>query len=332
MRKKNRTNSYLNPMACVVFIVFVVLGVAQGAIAAEWPTKPITIVVPSSPGGGIDTAARVTAPMIEKNLPRKGDVIVKNITGASHKIGLMEVLRAKPDGYTVNIIDPLDITVLQVGGALKGMDISKINWLGCVDSLTYCLVVGAKSGFKTPQDMKGKPVRFACSGASNTFSIAVLARALGVDARLIAFDGSSPGAIAAMQGDVDAIFNSWASQQRFVRASEGKLVPMFLCEKTPEVKDIPTAKELGVTFEEAMIPLLKYSHVLYGPPNLPPEVRKAWDDTLNRTFKDPEWAARMNKAGFTPAGFTGEKMATFIKEGFQATEKYKDIVAQIGVK
>ena len=73
---------------------------------------------------------------------------MKNVPGASQKVGLMETLRSKPDGYTVDIIDPLDVTVLQTGGQLKGVDTMKINWLGTVDNLAYLLVVGNKSGFR----------------------------------------------------------------------------------------------------------------------------------------------------------------------------------------
>ena len=138
MRKTARNGTALHAALGVAVALACLVGLCP-AHAQEWPAKDITLIVKTTPGGGLDVVARATAPFIEKHLPRKVNVIVKNVPGASQKVGLMETLRSKPDGYTVDIIDPLDVTVLQTGGQLKGVDTMKINWLGTVDNLTYLL-------------------------------------------------------------------------------------------------------------------------------------------------------------------------------------------------
>ena len=331
MRKRVRT---ILKSVMVAVVLFVVLGLAVAlhpAWAAEWPTKEITLVVPYAAGGGYDVVARASAPYIEKHLPKKVSVVVKNVPGAGGKIGLIEMSRSKPDGYTIAVLDPADIAVLEVGGQLKEVDISKLTWLGRLDKLPDLWATGVKSGFKTPADFKGKPTRIAGIGPGTTFRTVVVAKALGCDFRVVNYDGSNPAAVATAQGDIDAFMVNWVSVMRMVRANEGKLIPMFVAaqERVPQIKDIPSAKDLGVTVDDSV---LGYAHILAAPSNLPPDIKKMWEETLMNVFKDPEWDAQMNKAGYPPSGLTGDRMAAGVKQTLESTEKFKDIITNLGIK
>jgi tripartite-type tricarboxylate transporter receptor subunit TctC len=211
-----------------VFVVLPVAGALSPANGADWPEKDITLIVPYAAGGGYDVVARATAPHVEKSLPKKANVVVKNVPGAGGKIGFMEMVRSKPDGCTIAVLDPADVAVLQVSGQLEGVDILKLSWLGRLDKLPDLLTVSAKSNFKTPGDMKARPVRFAGIGPGVTFRSAVIARAMGVDARFISYDGTSPASIATMQGDIDAFVVNWVSATRMIETSEGKLSALFV--------------------------------------------------------------------------------------------------------
>ena len=83
----------------------IAMGLASPAFAAGYPDKDITLVVPFSPGGGFDTYARLIAPFLEKHLPNKVHVIVKNEPGAGGRKGLTDVYRSKPDGYKLVIVN-----------------------------------------------------------------------------------------------------------------------------------------------------------------------------------------------------------------------------------
>ena len=326
--------SHIAGKAVVVACMAVALGVmamASTAPAADWPTKDITLVVPYAAGGGYDLVARASAPFIAKHLGKKFTVVVKNVPGAGGKIGLIEMVRSKPDGHTVAVVDPADIAVLEVAGQMKEIEITKLSWLGRLDRLPDLMVVGVKSGYKTPADMKGKPVRFAGIGAGVTFRTAVIAKAIGCDPRFISYDGTSPASIATMQGDIDSFVVNWVSSMRMVRANEGKLLPFFVAasERVADIKNVPCAKDYGLTLEESV---LGYSHILVGPPNLPQDIRKAWEETLSAVFKDPEWAAQMNKAGYPPSGLIGEKMVSAVKATLDSTQKFKDTIAHLGIK
>jgi tripartite-type tricarboxylate transporter receptor subunit TctC len=328
--RKNARN--FNLVCFTTFWVMVVLSFGQPAAhGAEWPAKDITLIVPYAAGGGYDLVARASAPYIEKHLPKKASVVVKNVPGAGGKIGLIEMVRSRPDGHTIAVVDPADVAVLQVGGQLKEIDLIKLSWLGRLDKLPDLLTVGVKAGFKTPSDMKGKTVRFAAIGPGVTFRSAVVAKGIGCEPRFVSYDGTSPASIATMQGDIDAFMVNWVSSMRMVRANEGKLIPMFVAasERVSQNKEVPCSKELGINLEESV---LGYSHILVGPPNLSPEVKKAWEDTLNKIFNDPDWAAQMNKAGYPPSGLSGEALMSGVTATLSATGKFKDVISNLGIK
>jgi tripartite-type tricarboxylate transporter receptor subunit TctC len=331
MKKMARMFGEAAAVATMVFVVVAVTGISRPATAAEWPTKDITLVVPYAAGGGYDLVARASAPFIAKHLGKKFSVVVKNVPGAGGKIGLIEMVRSKPDGYTIAVVDPADVAVLEVAGQMKEIDIAKLSWLGRLDKLPDLMVVGVKSGYKTPADMKGKPIRFAGIGAGVTFRTAVIAKAIGCDPRFISYDGTSPASIATMQGDIDAFVVNWVSSMRMVRANEGKLIPFFVAasERIADIKNVPCAKDYGLNLEESV---LGYSHILVAPPNLPQEIKKAWEDTLTAVFKDPEWAAQMNKVGYPPSGLIGDRMVSAVKATLDSTQKFKDTIAHLGIK
>ena len=64
----------------------------------------------------------------------------------------------------------------------------------------------------------------------------------------------------------------------------------------------------------------------------PPELKKGWEDTLNKIFNDPDWSAQMNKAGYPPSGLAGENLAAGVTATLSATGKFKEIISSLGIK
>ncbi|NMB16188.1 MAG: tripartite tricarboxylate transporter substrate binding protein, partial [Firmicutes bacterium] len=87
----------LSKLGCALLAVVLVLGVTFGAFASDWPSKPITMVIGWSAGGGSDVTARLVFPYVEKILGQK--IIIVNKPGAGGEISFSELARSKPDGY-----------------------------------------------------------------------------------------------------------------------------------------------------------------------------------------------------------------------------------------
>lgn len=296
--------------------------------AAEWPSRNITIIVAYNPGGGFDLVARLTAPFMEKYLPRKVSVVVKNVPGGGTRIGTRELVKAKPDGLTISIFDPVSVAVMQVGGNLEWLDIKKLSWLAQLDNLADLTVVGPKTGFKDPKDLKGKTVRFAGQDDATIFRSAVVARSLGATPVFVRYSGTGEAVMASLRGDLDALSLSWSSGMRQVKTSEDKMIPLLLSSPVPGL-NVPSGKDVGIEVDEIV---MDHPHTMAAPPGLPPDIRRMWEDTFSKIFKDPEWSAKMDKLGYPASPMIGkDKLDAQIATIMGRMDKYKDLISGLGL-
>ncbi len=116
------------------FVIIILSGViASKAIAqSSFPSKVITFIVPTSPGGGFDTFSRMVIPYLRKYLPHPVNIVVKNIPGGDWNIGITKMYRSKPDGYTIGLINLPGNAINQMLGTAK-YDLTKIT---CLANLT----------------------------------------------------------------------------------------------------------------------------------------------------------------------------------------------------
>ena len=299
-------------------------GRATTAFAApEWPSKTITIIVAYNPGGGFDVVSRLAVPFIEKYLPKKVSVIVKNVPGAGTRTGTRELVKAKPDGLTIGIFDPVNVGVMEVGGKLEWLDTRKLSWLAQLDNLPDMCLVGPKTGFKHPNDMKGKTVRFFGTDDATIFRSAVVARSLGVTPLFVRYGGTGEAVLASLRGDLDAFSLSWSSGLRQVKATDNQLLPLLVSSRVPGL-NVPSAQEFGIKVDEI---LMDHPHILAAPPGLSPAIRSLWEETFTKVFKDPEWSAKMDKLGYPASPLLGkDKLDAIIAAIMAGIERNKDIL------
>ncbi|MCL5046636.1 MAG: tripartite tricarboxylate transporter substrate binding protein [Actinobacteria bacterium] len=292
--------------------------------AAKWPKRDITIIVPYKPGGGYDLTARIAAPLLSKYLPEKVNVIVQNVPGAGGKVGTLQTLNSKPDGYTLGIQDPLPLAIMGREGDLGSLDPRSITYLGQLDASPSLMVVGAGSGFKRPADMRGKPVRFGVT-TDTTMGSRALAEALGAKATLVTYDGLPEACLAAARGDVDAVVNIFGTVNKQVNALQGKLVPFLIVggDRMPALPETPAAKESGLKLEDAAFTL---RHVIVGPPNLPKDVVEILTAAIDKVVHDPDFVAGMKKAGYPPVPLTAAEMQKAVDQALAAVEKYHEFI------
>ncbi len=296
------------------------------AAGAEWPSKNITIIVPFPPGGGFDLVSRIIAPFIQKYLPKRVSVIVKNVPGAGARIGVRELVKSTPDGLTIGINDLTGIALMELGAKLEWLDVKKVSWLARVDNLADMLVVGPKTGFKHPNDMKGKIVRIAAPDDGGVMRGGVLARNLGATPQFVRYSGTGEAMLAMARGDCDAVAISWSSGMLLTKASENK--PLFVCSKVPGL-NVPSAQELGVEVDDIIV---AHTHLLAAPPGLPPEIRIMWEEVFSKVFKDPDWSEKMNKVGYPPAPLLGkDKLDNLITDYMNRMNKYQDIISTLSL-
>ena len=168
----------------------------QQAAAPTWPAKDITLIVPFKPGGGYDLQARIIAPFLEKYLPLKVNVVVKNVDGAGGKIGATELSKAKPDGYTIGIMGREAVAFMRANKELHWIP-ATWTWLGQVSSDPLVVAIPTAGKFKTLADMKGQDIRFGVTSEMLPSAV-VMGQAIGMKPRPVLFGGSGDAILAAI--------------------------------------------------------------------------------------------------------------------------------------
>ncbi|WP_134704152.1 tripartite tricarboxylate transporter substrate binding protein [Ammoniphilus sp. YIM 78166] len=257
--------------------------------AVNYPTKEIKLVVPYSPGGGFDTSARLVAPFMEKYLPNSVSVIVDNKPGGQGNIGLGDVYKAKPDGYTIGIINLPGNVVKQIQGDAS-YDVTKFEYIGRITDTIYVAAASKKSGFKTLDDLKNaKAINAGITNISSSdgLGVVVTAEKLGFDVKTIPHEGSTEAVLSAVRGDVDWIQFPMESIRASVIDSK-ELVPLWVYskERHPDLPDVPTIVELGYG---ELLDTVSGHRVLIASPETPQEVLTILRDAFQKVVQDPEY-------------------------------------------
>lgn len=294
---------------------------SAGMVLADYPTKPITMVIPYSAGGGTDVLARALQPALEKSLGQT--IVVSNLPGGGGILGFTKVANAKPDGYTVTI--PNNVIFATEGMGNATYKYTDFSYLGNVLTEDYLVAVRADGPWQSwndlVEDMQAHPnkVKFGFSGFGGSTHVAseLLADVAGYKAKQIPHDGSSKAVLAAMGGHIDALMLNLGDLSSGLKS--GKLRPLVsLGEKRlAEYPNVPTLQEQGIDFE------LTNWRGIAAPAGVDDEVRAAWSKAIGEATQDPEFrkliAAQGGEVDFVSPGETLDKRMTGLAESFIKT-------------
>ena len=318
-------------------------GCAQPAQAppAEKPFfegKTLTIIVPNSPGGSHDTAARTLAPYIEKYSGAK-NVLVVNKRGGGGILGMNEIWHTKGDGETIMFASAIThlLSFIAKDPALE-FDPTKTTWLARAINKPLILTVGTKSGIKNAEDLKNlkRPYVYPAVGLDDDFyTMNVIADSLGIDLKIVTgFAGESEIQVAQVQGTVDGLFTSFEKARSLVK--EGDLIPIMVLgkERVSGIADypegLPTVLEVvgdgpGRAAMEDIVEIYELYESFWGPPNMDPKATQAWYGILDKVFADAEAMDKIVKLGGTPAYIPGPELTKLIPELMNSATAFKAI-------
>lgn len=282
--------------------IIVALGVAcalplvAGEAQAAFPDKDITWIVPYAPGGGFDAWSRQIAATMQKHLPQGVNVVVRNVTGAGGRTGSIQLYRAKPDGYTVGLLDVAGLLPYQkaVGADKAGFDIEKYVWIGRVATEPWVFLVAAKSPLKSLADLKArKDLSWGIEGPGSTkwlFSI-IEARELGLPMRFVSgYGGTGEMIPASLRGDFEVWTNAGPAHIPYVNSGDLRALIQFGDKRMSAFPDVPTAKELGHDLVAEILRLLA------APPGTPAGAARTLEAAFLKAMNDPEFKAWVEKS------------------------------------
>jgi len=311
-------NRFIRTVAASVTAVCALAPLTAVQAQANYPDKPVTVVVPFPPGGASDAVARVMTQHMSEKLGQS--FVIDNKPGATGTIGAAQVKRAPADGYTL-LFSSLGTFVI-APHLLKGVPYdatTDFDYISVPVQAPNVLVTGPAQSAKTLAEvialLKASPgkVSFASSGngSSDHLSAEMFWQQSGTQGVHIPYKGGGPAINDLLGGQVDFSFQNVNSVLSQIKA--GKLRPIAVTgdKRSPVLPDVPTLAESGVKGAEV------YSWQGFAAPKgLPPAVKKKLSDASIAAMQDPAIRKRMEEQGLEIVANTPEQMAAFQRVEF----------------
>ena len=320
--------------ACKLLVTAVALWLSAltvPALASDFPTRAIQIVVPFPPGESADYFARS---VFNRLAPVTGQpMVVENKAGAGGIIGAKAVINAAPDGYTVlvsavaSVLVPPNLSTPPAFDALR--DLTPVTGIGTVPAV---LVVRPSLGIKTLAELldyaKANPgkLNLATSGAGTISHLTgeLLMRETGIKIVPVHYRGAPPAVTDLLGGHADIMFSDAPFFLEHIAA--GKLTPLAVgtLQRSPSLPNVATTAELG---HPSIIASNTYS--LFGPPKMPAEIVNKLNELVLKELNSAEVRAAFATQAATPAGATP---AAFVAQIQYEADRWLPIVKAAGIK
>jgi len=286
----------------------------SGLALAQYPTKPIRLVVGFPPGGSSDAVSRILAQALSQSLGQA--VVVENKPGADGAIGAEAVMKSAPDGYTL---------MYGTASAMTGAPaLRKVPPYDPVADFTPISLVGSASNFlfvhpsiaaKTLSEMIGyaranpDKLNFGGPNPQAFLLTSQIMKQAGIRMVHVPYKGEGPNLLDLVAGRVQVGFISVTSALTFVKDGRLRVVAVALDQRAPLAPDVPTLAEAGM-------PNVKVQHFggVYGPAKMPREIVERLSRETNSLLNLPDVRDQLQRQGYLIKGSSPEGLAAITKE------------------
>jgi len=305
----------------LLLLSFTAVALMLGAAHAQYPSRPITLVVPYTAGSDADLSARNLAEHAARYL--SGRILVMNQPGASGAIGTQAVRNAAPDGHTLLLARTASVVILPATDSKTPYQWSDFTLLSTLEVNPIVCAVRADSPYGTMRGLvdgirkqPGK-LNFATVGAGTiqNFGPQYLFTLVGLpkDAAVgIPYKGSGELIAALLGGDVQFACSNLGTLLGHFRSGTLRALMTTMPAPLKDLPDVPTARKLGW---REMENLVGWS-ALAGPRELPGEVVERWNKVMAQLARDPDWIAGNEKLGGVPAVRSPQETEAFVRNQF----------------
>jgi tripartite-type tricarboxylate transporter receptor subunit TctC len=279
-------------------------GVAWSQSIKDYPAKPVTLIVPYKAGGGTDIGARIFTKYAEKILGKP--IIIKNIDGGGGEVGVSQMSRAKPDGYTIGGFNSANVilTLMRKASYHPVNDIAPVC-LAVSDPRLFA-VRADDQRFKDANDFKNyakqhpNKLTIGTSGAGTSGHLSILAlnKAAGVEARPVHFGGAGESKAAFLGGHIDSIAQTYGEVLQMLKEKKARVIAVATEKRMKELPGVPTFKEIGVNL------VISSNRGYAAPKGTPPEIISKLAAAFRQASEDPDYLKEMENMGL-PVEFLG---------------------------
>ena len=302
---------------------------AVSALSQPYPSRPVRIVVPLSPGGFADTPARMLAPRLSDQLGRS--FFVENKPGAGGTIGADFVAKSPADGYTLLLTGTPHVISAHLYKKLPYDALKDFTHIALIASGPYALVVNTQ---KVPANSvrelialaKAQPgkIDYASSGNGSAQHLvsALFNSMAGIELNHVPYKGSGPAMQDLVAGQVGVSFAGIPNVLSHVRAGRLRALAVSTPKRWSELPEIPTVAEAGVPGYEATLWLN-----ISGPAGLPADIVQRLNSEITKALQDPEVQKNFRSAGVDPTSMGPQELERFMRAEY---DKWGKVVKDTG--
>jgi len=297
--------------------------------AAQYPAKPIRMVIHFPVGGSTDLVARVLAQAMGESLGQP--VVVENKLGADGAIAAAQVMQAPPDGYTIFIAT--NTPMMQVPLLQKNPPydpVSAFTPISLVGRYTFVLVstpsLPAKNMAEFIAYARANPgkLNFATYSGASQLAYAQIVKTANVDMLRVPYKGEAPSVTDILGGQIHAVFATPTSTLAHIRDGKLRAYAVTTPTRSPLLPEVPTTIEAGLP------PIsVEFFAALFGPAKMPPEIATRLSREMAAAIARPQIREQIDKQGFALAASTPQELGGFVKQQLVA---WKQGFADAGMK
>jgi len=280
------------------WLVAAVLALSPALVSAQYPNKPIKLVVGFAPGGAADTVARAYSEYISRSLGQP--VVIENRAGAGSSIAAEVVAKSAPDGYTVLIASPSSISVNPALNPKIGYKAADLAPITKVSASPLILVVNPATNITSVKELvttaKRDPgkLNYATSGVGSAphFGAVLFSQVTGITMEHVPFKGGAPAVVSVVSGDTQVTFATPPSVLPMVKAGRLRALAVTQRERSALMPDIPGMAEAGFPDYE-----LAFWYGLFVPAGTPNEIIWKLYEAASAAAQRPEVKAALAREG-----------------------------------
>ena len=299
--------------------------------AAEWPDKPIRVILSVPAGATPDVTARLVFPGLSQQLG--ASLVADNRAGGGGVIGAEIAAKSAPDGYTLFISSPGALTILP--HMRKNIPYDTIRDFAPISLISigpFVLMTHPSVPAKSIKELialaKAQPGKLnyasAGNGVANHLAGELFKQMAGIDIVHVPYKGAPQAVTDVLAGHMSMMFNSVAPIVGYIKTGKIRVLGIASLQRSPQLPDVPTIHESGVPGFEAV-----NWFGMFAPAKTPRKIINRLNGALVQTIKTPEMQSQFIKLGADPIGSSVEEFTVFVKRDM---EKYEKVVRISGAK
>ncbi len=311
------------------------LGLAGGSLLAQtpapFPAKQVRLIVPFAPGGANDIVARLVGARLGELWAQP--VLIENRPGAGATLGMEQVARAAPDGYTLGAGNQSSLVIGPLLNPKVGYDPQRdLTAIGSTSSTPYVVAVNARVPMRSVADLvrvaKAKPgfLAYGTAGSGTISHIAteLLLEATGTRMLHVPYKGAGPYLTALIAGEIDLALVALSAAEPFVRNGQLRLLASTGARRAETAPDLPTLAETGLR-----IAPIEGRYGIVGPAAMPRDLVARINASIGAAVKSPELRQRLLSQGFEPIIDRPEQYAAAIRAEIESITR---VIRSSGIK